>query len=204
MPMQRLALALALSLAAATPAVAGPPWLTLEFRPNTFAGVVMVRTFHHGTAQAMTLAGTAEGLVSGQRRSMPLTFERVEEPNVYGVANTWGAEGVWVLNVSVTDDHIGAGAVVGLDRNGEPAFARFPRTAIGASRAATPREVEAMLRALEANAPPAALGRTGWSAIVFRTAMPVLVLVALVLGVAKLGAGIFARARHRHADAVAA
>lgn len=202
--MQRLAIALALSLAAATPALAGPPWLTLEFRPHTFAGFVMVRTFHHGTAQPRSLAGTAEGLVGGQRRSVPLNFERVEEPNVYGVSNTWGAEGVWVLNMSVTDDHIGAGAVVGIDRNGEPAFARFPRTAVGASRAATPREVEAMLRALEANAPPAALGRTGWSAVVLRTALPVLVLVVLVLGVAKLAAGILARVRRRSADTVAA
>ena len=201
--MQRLAVALALSLAAATPAVAGPPWLTLEFRPNTFAGVVMVRTFHHGTAQAMPLAGTAEGLVNGQRRSVPLKFERVEEPNGYAVPNSWGADGVWVLNMSVTDDHIGAGAVVGLDRNGEPAFSRFPRTAIGASRAATPREVEAMLRALDANAPPAALGRTGWSEIVLRTAVPLLVLVVLVLGIAKLGAGIIARARRRTGDVVA-
>ena len=80
--MQRLALALVISLAAATPAVAGPPWLTLEFRPNNFAGFVMIRTFHHGTPQAMPLTGTAEGLVNGQRRSMRLRFDRADEPNV--------------------------------------------------------------------------------------------------------------------------
>ncbi len=202
--MQRLAIVLALSFAAATTAVAGPPWLTLEFRPHTFAGVVMVRTFHHGTAQPRPLTGTAEGLVDGRRRSVPLTFDRIEEPNVFGVTNTWGTEGVWVLNVSVTGDHIGAGAVVGLDRNGEPAFARFPRTAVGASRPATPREVEAMLRALDANAPPAALGRTGWSAIVLRSALPLLLLVILAFVVARVGARVIARARRRTAVAVAA
>jgi hypothetical protein len=202
--MQRLGLALAVTLATATPAVAGPPWLTLEFRPSTFAGFVMIRTFHHGTPQAVPLTGTAEGLVDGQRRSVPLAFSLAEEPNVYSVAANWGREGVWVLNIAAAGDHIGAGAVVGIDRNGEPAFARFPRSAIGASRAATPREVDAMLRALDANAPPAALGRTGWSAIVFRTALPLIVLAVFVLGVARLAAGIIARARGRAADAVAA
>ena len=159
--MYRLALALCLSLAAATPAVAGPPWLTIEFRPNNFAGVLLVRTYHHNEALAMPLTGSAEGLVNGQRRSVALTFNRAADaPNAYTVPNTWGAEGVWVLNISATGDHLGAGAVVGLDRNGEPAFTRFPRTTVGASRPATSREADAMLRALDANAPPAALGRT--------------------------------------------
>jgi hypothetical protein len=96
--MYRLALALCLNLAAATPAVAGPPWLTIEFRPNDFAGVMLVRTSHHGEALAMPLTGTAEGLVNGQRRSVALTFNRsADAPNAYTVPNTWGAEGVWVL-----------------------------------------------------------------------------------------------------------
>ena len=201
--MQRLALAFCISLAAASPALAGPPWLTLEFRPSNFPGVVLVRTFHHGTAEAMPLTGTAEGLVHGQRRSVPLTFVLADAPNVYSVANTWGAEGVWVLNISATGDHLGAGAVVGLDRTGEPAFTRFPRTTVGASRPATAREAEAMLRALDAGAQPVALGRTGWGAMVLRLALPVLLLVAVVLGIAKAGAGIIARARRRNAPGVA-
>jgi hypothetical protein len=202
--MQRLAIALALSLAAATPAVAGPPWLTLEFRPGNFAGVVLIRTFHHGTSEAMPLVGTAEGLVNGQRRSVPLTFALAEAPNVYLVSNSWGNEGVWVLNVSAAGDHIGAGAVAGLDRNGEPAFVRFPRSAVGASRPATAREVDAMLRALDANAPPAALGRTGWSAVVLRTAMPLLLLALVALGTARIASGVMARSRPRTADAAIA
>ena len=202
--MQRLALALAISLAAATPAVAGPPWLTVEFRPSTFAGFLMIRTFHHGTPEPMPLTGTAEGLVNGQRRSVPLSFTLAEEPNVYAVAMTWGREGVWVLNVAAAAAHIGAGAVVGVDRNGEPAFVRFPRTAIGASRTATAREVDAMLRALDANAPPAALGRTGWSAVAFRMALPLLLLVLLAVSVARIATGVMSRARRRTADAVAA
>ena len=195
--MHRLALALCLSLAAATPAVAGPPWLTIEFRPNNFAGVMLLRTYNHGEGLAMPLTGTAEGVVNGQRRTVALTFNRAADaPNAYTVPNTWGVEGVWVLNISVTGDHLGAGAVVGLDRNGEPAFTRFPRTTVGASRPATSREVSAMLRALDANAPPGALGRTGWPPVL-RAALPVLILIAVILGIAKVGAGLIARARRR-------
>ena len=200
--MQRLALALCLSLAVATPAQAGPPWITVEFRPGNFPGVVLVRTFHHGVAQPMPLAGTAEGLVKGQRRSVALTFDLSDAPNVYRVANTWGTEGVWVLNISATGDHLGAGVVVGFDRNGEPAFTRFPRTAVGASRAATAREANAMLRALDANAPPAALAPTGWSAVIVRIVLPVLVLLVLVLGTARVAAVVIARVRRRGAKPV--
>ena len=205
--MRNLSLALAATISLAAPAIAGGPWISVELPANPYLGrgaFAVVRTYHHRTPAPYPVTGTAEGLVNGQRRSVPLTFALDEAPNGYIVANTWGEQGVWVLNMSVTGDHLGAGAVVGIDRNGEPAFTRFPRTAIGASRAATPREVEAMLRALEANAPPPALGRTGWSAIVFRTAMPLIVLVALVLGVARVGAGIIGRARRRRAETVTA
>ena len=200
--MQRLALAFSISLAAASPALAGPPWLSLEFRPN-FPAVVLVRTFHHGTPQAMPLTGSAEGLVNGQRRSVPLTFVLADAPNVYSVSNTWGSEGVWVLDISATGDHMGAGAVVGLDRNGETAFARFPRTTAGASRPATPREMDAMLRALDAGAQPAALSRSGWGAIVLRVALPLLLIVAVLLGMAKVAARTIASLRRQNARAMA-
>ncbi|MES2179898.1 MAG: hypothetical protein V4550_18700 [Gemmatimonadota bacterium] len=196
--MRRLLLALALTLAFATPAQAGPPWLTVEFRPN-FPGFMLIRTLHHGDPLPLPLTGTAEGLVNGERRSVPLTFTLTEKPNGYTVNKTWGDEGVWVLNIAATGDHLGAGVVVGFDRNGEPAFTRFPRTAVGASRPASSREANAMLRALESSAPPAALGRSGWSEVVLRTALPLLILVGVVLGIAKLGGAIFERAKRRSA-----
>lgn len=116
--------------------------------------------------------------------------------------NTWGAGGVWLLNISATGDHLGAGVVVGLDRNGEPAFTRFPRTQVGASRPATAREADAMLRALDASAVPAALSRSGVSPIL-QFVLLILILVALSVGIAKGGERIDAWARQR-ADGVAA
>lgn len=197
--MKSLVLAFCISLGATSPALAGPPWLTVEFGPGNFTGVLLVRTFHHGTPLAMPLTGKAEGLVNGQRRSVPLSFTLSTSPNVYSVSNTWGAEGVWVLNISAKGDDLGAGVVVGLDRNGEAAFTRFPRTAVGASRPATSRETDAMLKALDAGAAPAALGKTGWSAIVLRSALPILVLIAVVLGIARAGSAAMAAMRRRSA-----
>ena len=197
--MKRLVLALGISLGTASTALAGPPWLTVEFGPGNFTGVLLVRSYHHGTPLAMPLTGTAEGLVNGQRRSVPLSFALSASPNVYSVSNTWGAEGVWVLNISAKGDELGAGVVVGLDRNGDPAFTRFPRTAVGASRPATSRETDAMLKALDAGAAPPALRQTGWSAIAFRTVLPILVLIAVMLGVARAGSALVAGIRRRSA-----
>jgi hypothetical protein len=148
--MKRSILAIALSLAVATPAIAGPPWISIETRP--FGGAfLLARTFHHGTPMALPLNGTAEGLVNGRRISVRLRFEQEGDANSFAVPKTWGAEGVWVLNIGVdSSDHGTAGAVVGIDRRGQSAFVRFPRSATGFSRKATGGEVDAMLRELEA------------------------------------------------------
>lgn len=198
--MRRLLLVICLSLVIATPAHAGPPWLAVEFRAN-FPGVMLVRTIHHGAPNALPLTGTAEGLVNGVRRSVAMRFDRGEGPNEYIVPNTWGAEGVWLLNISATGDHLGAGVVVGLDRNGEPAFTRFPRTQVGASRPASAREADAMLRALDASAVPAALSRSGVSPLL-QFVLVILILVALGVGILRVGARIVAWSRRR-ADGVA-
>ena len=182
--MKRLALALAFCTVLATPALAGPPWITIEIKP--FGGMFLIaRTFHHGTPQGMALIGTAEGLVGGQRRSVPLRFDRTDVANAFAVPASWGTEGVWVLNIVTREEHGGAGAVVGVDRAGTAAFVRFPRDVTGISRGATRGEIDAMLRALEAGQQPAALGSTGWFFVAVRVVLPLLVLTILVLGAFK-------------------
>jgi hypothetical protein len=180
------ALALAFSIAAVTPALAGPPWITVEVRPNG-PGFVLFHTFHHGTPAAMALQGTAEGLVDGRRLSVPLRFERADADNAFAVPKNWPEGGVWVLNVASNGEHGGAGAVVGVDRTGAAAFVRFPRTVTGTSRAATHGEIEAMLRALDAGQQPPALGSTGWFAVLSRLGATLLV---LGLGTAALLKGV--------------
>lgn len=176
--MKRITLALVLS-AAATPLLAfGPPFIGIEVRPHAGA-FVYARTFHHSTQIAQPLAGTAEGLVNGQRRSVTLRFDTTAEANVFGIRKTWGSDGVWVLNIGTAGEHAGAGAVVGVDRTGIPAFVRFPRTFEGATRLASSREVESMLRALEGNQPLPALSSAGIGSLVRVFGMPLALLTAV-------------------------
>ena len=43
------------------------------------------------------MIGTAEGLVDGQTRSVPLKLTRTAEPSVFAVEQQWPSEGRWVL-----------------------------------------------------------------------------------------------------------
>jgi hypothetical protein len=155
--MKSIALALALSAAVSTSSWPGPPWVSVETRPFG-AAFLVARTFRRDTPMPLPLNGTAEGLVNGRRVSVPLRFEQEGDANSFAVPRTWGAEGVWVLNIGLdAGDHGAAGAVVGIDRSGQSAFVRFPRSPTGVSRKATNGEVDAMLRALDAGQLPPAL-----------------------------------------------
>ncbi len=176
--MRTLALTLALTVAASVPAAAGPPFLAVEFRAIG-SEIMLVRGFHGGQPITGGLRGTAEGLVDGRRLSVPLRFDRRDDLGAFGVHRTWPEGGTWVLNIGTPGEHAEAGMVVGFDRNGHPAFVRFPRTFAGITRMATPAEVDAMLNALDAGAPVPILRRTGWGEMALRMALP-LALLALV------------------------
>jgi hypothetical protein len=184
--MKRTILAVALSVATATPAIAGPPWISIELRPN-YATFLLARTFHHGTPLPLPLSGTAEGLVNGRRLSVPLQFVQVGETNGYEVPQTWGNTGVWVLNIGLSaGDHGTAGAVVGVDRSGAAAFIRFPRGVTGTSRVATRGEVDAMLRALDAGQQPPALSSFGFNPFLVRMLATLTALALLAAGSVRL------------------
>jgi len=184
--MQRIAIAIALSAAAAVPAWAGPPHITIETHPAGGAFLIAY-TFHHGTAIAIPLVGTAEGLVGGRRTRMALRFEQVPDTNAYAVSNTWGSAGVWVLNIGMQGDyHGGAGAVVGIDRRGEPAFVQYPRAATGITRMATRGEVDAMLRALDEGRQPPVLSSFGFNPFLARGLAAIAALVLIAYGAVRL------------------
>jgi hypothetical protein len=179
--MDRLTLAAALMLGIAAPALAGPPRLTVDLLSNG-RGFLVVRTFHHGTPEAIPFTGMAEGLVDGRRVSLPLTFAAGDSANIFTARKTWGDAGVWVLAFGADlGNHGKAGAVVTIARNGAPAV-RYPRDATGGTRPATRAEVESMLRALDAGREPPALSTTGWLFAILRPALP----IGLLLGVATL------------------
>ncbi len=106
-----LALAAAFATLAATPLLAGPPWISIEYPVNPYdsqarGAVLLVHAFHHGTEVDDTpVTGTAEGLVNGQRKSVRLEFTRTSRPAVFALRNQWGTAGEWTLVISVASSH---------------------------------------------------------------------------------------------------
>lgn len=102
-----LSLAAAVSLVAATasPALAGPPWLSIEFPANPMnrsaqGAYLLVHTFHHEQAVAFVVEARAEGLMNGQRRTLPLTLERTDRDGVYALKRAWPDTGDWVIVIT--------------------------------------------------------------------------------------------------------
>lgn len=163
-----LQLAAAALLAFATPAVAGPPWISIELPASPWSSLprdafVLVHTYHHFTPVPVTLFGTAEGLVGGERRSIPLAFDTTSALGVYAVRRQWPAEGVWVLRIVLNEDHGTATAVVGIGSSGEVNLVRVPTGVGHAPRPVSDGEIGGLLRSLAAGraAAPFAAGLAG-------------------------------------------
>jgi hypothetical protein len=91
------------------------------------------------------ITATAEGIVDGARRSMPLMLSPLATPGVHALPKKWTeTSGVWVVNLVGTCAGKTAGAIVPIDRK-----ATFRRDAIKQlARRATPEEIDASLKAL--------------------------------------------------------
>jgi hypothetical protein len=148
------ALALA-SILAFSPAPVGPPWISIEYPPSPYDAstrdaLLLVHAFHHGTPMNFPVEGTAEGVVSGKRRSVPLTFTRTSRQGVYALKKQWPVEGSWVLSIAVIQEGDSrAGALVELGAGGEVARVTVPTSkqdGWAIPRAITSAEIEAALR----------------------------------------------------------
>jgi len=119
-------LAALLVFAAATPAVAGPPWITIEYPGNpldaeTRSALLVVHAWHHNEAVAMPVSGTAEGIVDGKRRTVALKFTALKRTGAFALTKQWPDEGRWVLALHVTQgtgDGNTASALVRLNADG--------------------------------------------------------------------------------------
>src|SRR4051812_15379985 len=120
MMIRRLALLALLSTAAATttPIPKWPPWISIESPVNPYdpaakgALLVVHATFREGESQLSDVSGTAEGLVGGSRRTIPLHFEAVGRPNEYALRKQWPSDGAWLVRVNLRTTT----AIVTLDR----------------------------------------------------------------------------------------
>jgi len=132
--MRRATILLALlSLLAATPALAGPPWISVETPANPYMqggrdALCLIRVYHHGDPAYTPLTASAEGLVGNERRSVPLTLVSTGQAGVYAVKYSPEAAGTWMVVVRVGEDkdHGGATVVVSLDRSGAVSRAQVP------------------------------------------------------------------------------
>jgi hypothetical protein len=130
----------ALALAEGFTFTIGSPVAAQDFQSKTAAFVF--RTDGCAEPAKPQIAGTAEGLVKGARRSVALKVMATSKPGVYAVYQNWPAEGEWVVNLKGTCADANAGALVPVGPKG---FIResskfFPRPA-------TDAEIETSLKA---------------------------------------------------------
>ena len=93
------------------------------------------------------VTATAEGIVNGARRSVPLRLVAATTPGAFAVPHDWPLEGAWVVHLT---GHCGASTASAIVPFGPNGFLResskfFPR-------AATAAEVEAFLKTLSGGA----------------------------------------------------
>jgi len=58
------------------------------------------------------VAGTAEGIVGGARRSTPLRLAPIQPPGVYAISQQWSDDGNWVVAITATCMNETAAAIV--------------------------------------------------------------------------------------------
>lgn len=151
-----LALVTALMLTAFSAALAGPPWIAIEFPVNPFDrasrdAFLTVRTYHHGEVLASNVTGTAEGVVDGKRQSMVLDVRPGSQTGAYTVHWHRPALGRWVLVIKSGGGHDDeATAVVEISPDGGIAGVTVPTHAIGggwiAPRAVAAAEIDGLLQ----------------------------------------------------------
>ena len=154
---RKLAMAAVLSAVVVTTAIAGPPWIAIEYPvnphdPNTRGAFCTVRTYHHGDLMAFEISGTAEGLVNGKRQTARLDIRRLPQAGTYAVRWQKPAQGRWALVISTArDGHYMASALIDVDARGRVASVSVPSDPIEGGRWQVPRkvasaEVEALLK----------------------------------------------------------
>jgi hypothetical protein len=112
----------------------GGPWISIETPVNPYdasmrGALFVVHTFHHAVPTNMQLVGKAEGLVDGNRRTIPLTLSAGAQTGAYGVRNEWGTKGTWSVLLTATQPEPQASiqAVVELGADGTVARVTLPQ-----------------------------------------------------------------------------
>ena len=152
-----VAASLVLGAVAASPAFAGPPWISIELpanplNPTTRGMYLLVRSYHHASMMESPVIGTATGIMDGQRRTLNLQFEKTSMPGVLALRKTWPSSGSWVLAINVGGKE-GPTALVGIGDNGKVRSIDVPtqtRNGHLFGRPVTQQDIDDALRAVAA------------------------------------------------------
>ena len=121
---------LALTAASAPVRAKWPPWLSIESPVNPYdasvAGAILLvhAAIRDGTPGIADLSGSAEGIVNGARRTIPLELRATSRAGVFAVRQQWPTEGTWLLRITLASTT----ALVSLDRAGRVAGVSIPAT----------------------------------------------------------------------------
>lgn len=150
------------TLATASAALAGPPWISVEYptnphHPSTRGALFMIHAYHHSQAITTPLTGIAEGLVDGRRVAVPLAITATPQAGVYAVRGELSEAGVWVLAITLEEGD-GATALVTMVSGNRVADVKVPsdvtRDGWTVPRRATATEIERQLKAASRLAEP--------------------------------------------------
>jgi hypothetical protein len=162
MPIHNRIFAAAIAAAAlvgiATPAHAGPPWISIELPanpldPTTKGAYLLIHTFHHQIVLQQALEGRAEGLVNGKRQTVTLAFNGTSREFVQALRRNWPAEGAWVLVITAGGTEGGVTALVGVGSDGQVHSIDVPteiRNGWTVPKKVTGADVDAMLSRMAA------------------------------------------------------
>ena len=64
-------------------------------------GTYLVRTYHCGQAMPLEVTAFAEGVVKGERHTLPLELEPTRDDGVYRLRQTWPSDGRWLLRLDM-------------------------------------------------------------------------------------------------------
>jgi hypothetical protein len=140
----------AMTLASGTLAFSGGYWLefgkpTASNDPAAKEALALVRAVGCGEPSKSTMSASAEGLVNGERKSLPLQVVTLASPGLYAIKGQLPSEGSWVLSVTGTYLEANTGAIVPITSKG------IERKAAKLSRhKPLPAEVDALLRGIAA------------------------------------------------------
>ena|SRR5215471_14129307 len=117
-----IVLGMAVIAISAGAAMAGDFWVTVESAHSSRPGmgsqtVLVVRPSGCHEPQEATVTATAEGIVNGQRKSLPLKLVAIS-PGVYEIAREWSTQGTWIVAVNAEYRGLPRAAIVRLGPGG--------------------------------------------------------------------------------------